>query len=68
MQNFIDRHFNALLLSSLLVFFSLLSLWMLKHGDPSHGFEWASAAVGNIVGALLLLLKGQSDPKPPASA
>ena len=59
MKDFLSEHFTDLLVTSLIVFFTFITLHVLHlktAGDD--GFKWAAGIVGTLVGALLMRMKG----------
>jgi peptidoglycan/LPS O-acetylase OafA/YrhL len=63
-------HFRELLLCVMALIFGGMAVWMLKHGAPDDGFKWASGAAGTLLGALLMLMRGQdtTGPRPTVPA
>jgi hypothetical protein len=75
MKDFLNNHFNALLLAGMVVFFSAVAIWTVRHAAPDDAFKWAAGLAGAAMGALLMLMRPQenardvapsSPPKPPA--
>ncbi len=62
MADFLKDHFNHMLLVFLAIFFTLISLYLIKSTGYGEGFKWASSIVGTAVGALLMLMRGLPPP------
>jgi len=59
MKELFTEHFTDLLVTTLIVFFTFITLHVLHlktAGDD--GFKWAAGIVGTLVGALLMRMKG----------
>lgn len=63
MMDFIKNHVNHTVLMFLIVFFTVITLVLVRVGGYGEGFKWASELVGLAMGALLMLMKVKSEDK-----
>jgi membrane associated rhomboid family serine protease len=65
MGDFLHEHFSDLLVTALIVFFTLVTLHMLHLKTANDdSFKWSAGIVGMFVGALLMRMKSNTNGTP----